>query len=522
MTGFYRRYLVVLFRFLPFALAFLRDRRRFLLFGGPRHLDESAHRTRAERIRDTMLELGPAFVKVGQVLSTRPDIVPPVYADEFGTLQDEIPEDAGGDPRGIVEAELGDELDLGTLEPVAGGSLAFVYTVRYRGERIALKVRRPDVKEQIDRDLRVVKGLIPLVSLFADERQQYSLENAAQDFEEIIADELDFERERSIMAEVRENVADNDGVVVPAVYHELSSERVLAMEYRTGRKISDDDAFDDLDVGPHEMAERIAKVYLRMGLVHGVFHADPHPGNLSVTDDGRLLIYDFGMSERLAPTVQEDIVSLYRALVRQDVDGLVDALIALDVLEVGVDRAEVGRVLELVIENLEGRREVTWRAIVTELTTMLQDFPFRIPPDVMLLIRVGTVAEGVCRQLDPEFDFLAVIRSFLVEQGFIETEFQAVLEDTWTDLRRSLPALARAPYRVDRTMHRLERGELVVRTEPVDGAAGTDRGLGYAVLGGALLVSAALLTFHSQPYEVPVAVLAALFALAYLATIWRT
>ncbi|MFC4408329.1 ABC1 kinase family protein [Haloarchaeobius iranensis] len=521
MTGFYRRYLVVLFRFLPFALAFLRDRRRFLLFGGPRRLEESVHRARAERIRDTMLQLGPAFVKVGQVLSTRPDIVPPVYADEFGTLQDEIPEDAGGDPRHVVEAELGDELDLETLEPVAGGSLAFVYTVRYRGERIALKVRRPDVKAQIDRDLRVVKGLVPLVSLFADERQQYSLENAAEDFEEIIADELDFDRERSIMAEVRDNLEGNDDVVVPAAYHELSSERLLAMEYRTGRKISDDDAFDGLDVGPHEMAERVAKIYLRMGLVHGVFHADPHPGNLAVTDEGRLLIFDFGMSERLAPTVQEDIVSLYRALVRRDVDGLVDALIALDVLEVGVDRAEVGRVLELVIENLEGRREVTWRAIVTELTTMLQDFPFRIPPDVMLLIRVGTVGEGVCRQLDPEFDFLAVIRSFLVEQGLIETEFQALLEDTWTDLRRSLPALARTPYRVDRTMHRLERGELVVRTEPVDGAAGTDARIGYAVLAGALVVAAALLTFHRQPYEVPVAVLAVVFSLAYLGTSWR-
>ncbi|WP_256300761.1 ABC1 kinase family protein [Haloarchaeobius salinus] len=519
MTGFYRRYVAVLLRFLPFALAFLRDRRRFLLFGGPRRLEERVHRDRAERLRDTMLDLGPAFVKVGQVLSTRPDIVPPIYADEFRTLQDEIPEDAGGDPRAVVEAELGADIDLATLEPVAGGSLAFVYTVRYRGERIALKVRRPDVKEQIDRDLRVVRRIIPLVSLFANERQRYSLENAAQDFEEIIADELDFNRERSIMAEVRENLADEDDVVVPAVHHELSSERLLAMEYRTGRKITDDGAFDGLDVTPHEMASRIATVYLKMGLVDGVFHADPHPGNLAVTDDGGLLIYDFGMSERLAPTVQEDIVSLYRALVRQDVDALVDALIALDVLEVGVDRAEVGRVLDLVIENLEGRHEVTWRAIVTELTTMLQDFPFRIPPDVMLLIRVGTVGEGVCRQLDPEFDFLAVIRSFLVEQGFIETEFQALLDDTWTDLRRSLPALARAPYRVERTMSRLERGELVVRTEPVDG--GTDRALGYAVLGGSLAVAASLLAFHSQPYEIPVAVLAGVFCLLYLHRVRR-
>jgi predicted unusual protein kinase regulating ubiquinone biosynthesis (AarF/ABC1/UbiB family) len=141
MTGLFRRYLVVLLRFLPFALAFLRDRRRFILFGSPRRLAEETHRRRAERIRDTMLELGPAFIKVGQVLSTRPDIVPPVYADVFGSLQDEVPEDAGGDPKQVVDDELGDELDRSTLEPIAGGSLAYVYTAKYRNERIALKVR---------------------------------------------------------------------------------------------------------------------------------------------------------------------------------------------------------------------------------------------------------------------------------------------------------------------------------------------------------------------------------------------
>jgi len=516
MNGLVRRYLVVFFRFLPFALAFLRDRRRFILFGSRRQVPAEKHRQRAEQIRDTMLELGPAFIKVGQVLSTRPDIVPPVYADVFGTLQDEVPEDAGGDPKHIIDEELGDELDQSTLEPIAGGSLAYVYTADYRNERIALKVRRPGLKPVIRRDLRVVRGLIPLITLFASERQQYSIENAADDFADIIINELDFAREGTIMADIRENFADDDRVVIPDTYEDLCSERVLAMEYLTGRKITDDSAFDGIDVTQHEMATRIINVYLEMGLVDGVFHADPHPGNLAVTDDGRLLLFDFGMSERLPPTVQEDIIALYRALVRRDVDDLVDSLIALDVLEPHVNRAEVGRVLELVIENLEGRSEITWRMIITELTTMLRDFPFRIPPDVMLLIRVGTVGEGVCRQLDPEFDFLAAVRSFLVEQGLIESELDAIIEETWADVRRSLPALARVPSRVDRTLYRLERGELVVRTEPVDGHRTGEQNLGYAVVAGALIVAAAILTFHDRPYEIPVLAIAAGFLLVYL------
>lgn len=514
MSGYYRRYLLVLLKFLPFAVALLRDRRRFLLFGPRRTVAEETHQRRAERMAETMLELGPAFIKVGQVLSTRPDIVPPTYAEAFGTLQDEVPEDTGGDPKTVLREELGADLDLSTLEPIAGGSLAFVYTVRHDGDRIALKVRRPAVKSQVKRDLRVIRGLIPLISLVANERQQYSIKNAADDFEEIILDELDYERELAVMAEIQENFADDDRVVIPDVYEELSSERVLAMEYCTGRKVTDDDAFDHVDITPHEMATRITKVYLEMGLVDGVFHADPHPGNLAVTDTGKLLLFDFGMSDRLSTSVREDIVGLYRALVRRDVDALVDALIALDVLEGHVNRAEVRRVLELVIENLEGRSEITWRGIITELTSNLRDFPFRIPPDVMLLIRVGTVGEGVCRQLDPEFDFLVAVQSFLVEQGLIETEIEALFEETWKDVQRSAPVLARLPARLDRTFQQLDRGELVVRTDPVE--AGGDENLGFAVLAGALAVAAAILAFHEQLYEIPVSVLAVTFLFVYL------
>ncbi len=516
MIGLVRRYLLVVLRFLPFAVSFLRDRRRFLLFGPARQVSEQSHRRRAERIRDTMVALGPAFVKIGQVLSTRPDIVPPTYADVFGTLQDEIPEDVGGDPRTVLEAELGDELDLSTLERVAGGSLAFVYTVAYGDERIALKVRRPGLKPLIERDLRVIRGLLPLVTPFLDERQRYSVRNVADDFEEVIIDELDFARERAIMDDIRTNFADDDRVVIPAGYEELSSERVLAMEYLTGRKVTDDDAFDGVDVGPHEMATWITEIYLEMGLVDGVFHADPHPGNLAVTEDGRLLIFDFGMSERLPATTQDDIVDLYRALVQRDTDGLVDALIALDVLERGVDRAEVRRVLELVIENLAGRSEVTWRTIITELITSLREFPFRIPPDVMLLVRVGTVGEGVCRQLDPEFDFLAAVRTFLLEQGLIESELAAMVEDSLADARQSVPAMARLPTRLDRTLDQLERGELTVRTEPPADRGAGDPALGYAVLAGGSAVAAAVLTIGAPGYAAPVGGSAAVFLLAYL------
>ncbi|ELY44587.1 ABC1 kinase family protein [Natronorubrum sulfidifaciens] len=502
MKGYYLRYLQVLVQFAPIAVALVRDRRRFLLFGPSRRVSAETHRQRADRLTGTMLELGPAFIKVGQVLSTRPDIVPPTYVEALSTLQDEVPEDAGGDPLAVVEAELGDELDLETLEPVAGGSLAFVYTAVYDGDRIALKVRRPGLVPVIERDLRVVRGLVPLLSLVADEHQQYSIENLADDFENIILEELDFEREASIMAEIEDNLADTERVVVPSTYDELCSDRVVAMEYVEGTKITDDRALAEVGIEPTEMATLIARTYLRMGLVDGVFQADPHPGNLAVTDAGRLVIYDYGMSQRLTPQEQADLTSLYRTLVRRDVDGLLNTLIALEILAPTVDRAAVRQILELVIENLEGRSVITWRAIITELFAMLHEFPFRIPPNVMLLMRAGTVGEGVCRSLDPEFDFLGVTRSFLVDHGFIESEFEALLADVRTDLRESAPVLARAPARFDTVFGQLERGELVVRTDPIEPTRGGDPAVGYAVVAGALLVTSAILTFHELPLEV--------------------
>ncbi|AXR78739.1 ABC1 kinase family protein [Natrarchaeobaculum sulfurireducens] len=514
MMGFYRRYLAVVVTFLPFAWAFLRDARRFVLFGPSRSVSEAEHRRRATKLRDAMLELGPAFVKVGQVLSTRPDVVPPTYVEVLSTLQDEVPEDAGGDPLTVLEDELADGLDLETLEPVAGGSLAFVYTVEHDGERIALKVRRPGIQAIIERDLAVIRRIVPLIAIIAPERYEYSLKNVASDFETIILEELDFDREATMMREIRSNV-DESQVVVPAVYDELSSERVLAMEFVPGRKITDENALAAVERTPTEMATLLAKTYLQMGLVDGVFHADPHPGNLAVADDGRLIIYDFGMSRRLTEAEQDDLVDIYRALVMRDVDRLLDALIDLEVLERSVDRSEVRRVLELVIENLEGRSEITWRAIITELMQMLHDFPFRIPPNVMLLVRVGTVGEGVCRQLDPEFDFITVTREFLVEHGFIESELRELASEIRRDFQSSIPALARAPTRFDRVATQIERGELVVRTEPVEDDGAT-RAIGYAILSGALFVAASILVFYDQPYELLALAGGVLCALVYV------
>ena len=517
-AGFYRRYAEVLVALLPFAVAFLRDWRRFFLFGGPRALPDQVHRERARRLTETLLALGPAFIKAGQVLSTRPDLVPPIYAEALGTLQDEVPESEGADPVDVIRTELGDGvLDLDTLEPIAGGSLAFVYTADRTdsGERVAVKVRRPGIKEGIERDLRVIRRLVPVVSVFAPERHQYSLRNVADDFEEIILDELNFQREARMMERISANLANDERVHVPWADTEVSTERVLVMEYVEGVKITDAEVLDERGIDRPELASRVADVYLRMGLEDGVFHADPHPGNLAVDDEARLVIYDFGMCEELSAREQALIRDLYVSLTRRDVDGLIDALVALDVLEPTVDRREVKQVMELAIQSLAGQPQVTWRDIFAELTFSLRDFPFRIPPDVMLLIRVGTVGEGVCRSLDPEFDFLAAVRSHLVREGHVERELRSVLRESGEELLFSLPTLSRLPRRLDAALERIEQDELAVRThrEPeTPGSADT----GYAILAAGLFVTAGLVFPHSATGAAVAAGAGAIFLIGFI------
>lgn len=519
MVGFYRRFARILANFLPFVVAYLRDRRRFLLFGPPRQIAEETHRARATRLRETMLSLGPTFVKIGQVLSVRPDLVPEVYREELSELQDTVPEETTGDPREVLENEFeGDPFD--DVREVAGGSLAFVYRANYEGDDVAIKVRRPGLEPLIGTDLRVINWLLPAFVRFVPDQYEYSLRNLADDFERVIFEELDFARERRIMTEIREDFADDERVRIPAAFEAVSTERVLTMEYLDGVKITDTEELRARGYDPSEYAHRILTVYMEMGLVHGVYQADPHPGNLAVNEDGQLVIYDFGMSDRLDPEMQSTIIDLYRSVAANDVDMLMDALVDLNVLDPDADRTEVGRVLSLVMQELEGREGLTWRDIVAELGEMLYELPFRIPPSVMLLIRVGTVGEGVCRELDPEFDFIAEVRGYLREQGWLRRGFEELVEDRREQLADALEASIRLPEKVESLVEAAEATHENAAARREREARIRGRLVGQGVVVASLFVAAALLTAVDERYGL-VGFLAAAVAWALVARGWR-
>jgi len=420
----YWRFVLVTRRFLPLAWAYLRDRRRWLLFGGRRDVGPEMHRQRAEHLLDAILALGPTFIKLGQLLSTRPDLLPRVYVDVLSRLQDQVPPADWAEASGVLDDAVGgaDAYDGFDTEPVSGASLGQVYLAELDGQRVAVKVRRPGVESLVEADLRVIRWLLPLVKRFVGKSRSFSLTNLADEFDQVIHEEMDYEREARMLTEIRENLADNDRVRIPAVMHSHSTGSVLTMEYVEGTKVTDVDGLDSMDVDRHAVAETLQRAYLRMIVDDGVFHADPHPGNIAVQRDGTVVFYDFGMSGRVSGYIQDRIVEFYIAVADRDIDGILDALTAMGTLAPDADRETMGAVMELAIADARGEdiEEYRVRGIVERIENTIYEFPFRLPANLALVLRVATVVEGVCVTLDPDYDFIAVATAYLTEQGYRE------------------------------------------------------------------------------------------------------
>ncbi len=452
---------------LPFLVAALRDRRRFILFGRPRSIDRATQRRRAERLLDTLIELGPTFIKLGQLLSTRPDVLPPVYIEVLSRLQDDVPPAPWAKARAIVESDLGpidDRFDEIEATAISGASLGQVHRGTIDGESVAVKIRRPGVERLVAADLKVIRWTLTLVLPLVDDARAFSVRNLADEFAVTIRQEMDYQRERAMLEEIRANFADDDGVRIPTVREEYCTARVLTMEYVPGTKITDVETLEERGIDRTAVAERLQQAYFKMIVDDGVFHADPHPGNLAVQDDGTIVFYDFGMSGRVDAYLQGKIVEFYVAVANRDIDGILDVLIEVGTLSPEADREVMGEVMELAIEDARGREVEQYRIqrIITRIEDSIYEFPFRLPAELALILRVATVAEGVCVTLDPDYDFVAVASEYLVEEGYHEEGLRRYLVDRRDELVDAAESAVRLPPKLEDTLDRIERDDLAV------------------------------------------------------------
>ncbi|WP_408957021.1 ABC1 kinase family protein [Natrinema sp. 74] len=472
-------------------VAYARDRRRFLLFGRRRQVDTETHRHRAEVLLESLLTLGPTFIKLGQLLSTRPDVLPPAYIDVLSALQDEVPPAEWSKAKAVLKEELGpvdERFASFDSEPISGASLGQVYRARLErgadetdrggentatparadgegGREVAVKVRRPNIETLVRADLRVIEWSLPILLYFVDDARAFSLENLAEEFSKTIREEMDYEREAEMLTEIRENFAGDDRFLIPDVIESHSGPRVLTMEYIEGTKINDLEALERKGIDRTTVAENLERSYLQMIIEDGVFHADPHPGNLAVTDDGRIVFYDFGMSGRVDPFVQDKIVDFYVAVANQDIDGILDALIEIGTLSPDADRGVMAEVMEIAIQDARGEDVEQYRVnqIVGQIEDSIYVFPFRLPKNLALVLRVATVVEGVCVTLDEDFDFISVATDYLTEHGYREESIRQYLDETGRQLRRSGESLTRIAPKAERALDRLDRDDLYVR-----------------------------------------------------------
>ncbi|ELY93485.1 ABC transporter [Natrialba hulunbeirensis JCM 10989] len=486
---------------------------------------------------ESLLTLGPTFIKLGQLLSTRPDVLPPAYIDVLAALQDEVPPAEWDEARAIIEADLGpidEQFESFDTDAISGASLGQVYRAQLHSEavddreddvrEVAVKVRRPEIESLVEADLRVIRWSLPLLLFFVDESRAFSLENLADEFAKTIREEMDYEREAEMLETIRANFAGDDRYRIPTVIESHAGPRILTMEYIPGTKINDVEELESRGIDRSEVAENLQWAYMQMIMDDGVFHADPHPGNLAVTDEGRIVFYDFGMSGRVDDFVQEKIIDFYIAVANQDIDGILDALIEVGTLSPDADRGVMAEVMEIAIQDARGEDVEQYRInqIVGQIEDSIYVFPFRLPKNLALVLRVATVVEGVCVTLDENFDFIETATAYLTEQGYREETARQYAAETAQQLRHSAESLTRITPKAERTLDRLDRDDLYVRIgveDPDNVFAKLAKRLIYGMLLTMSLFSMGVLYALNAPWA---AIVAAVFSFFVGIQLYRT
>lgn len=415
------RLLGILRHVVPLTCSFLRDRRRFLLVGGPTRRTEAFHAARAARLLEGITRLGPGFVKLGQAFAGRADLLPEPYARTLKALTDRVPPAPFSRVAATLAAGLGrspDQVfDSFDMEPIAAGSLGQVYRARYQGRVVAVKVLRPGVRAILDRDVAIAGRVATWVATRFPNVHTRAACTVIAEFTRRVADEMDFAHEARNLLTVKANFAGNPRIRIPAVVTELSSERVLVMEFMEGRRI------DELEPGraygavrAETVVELLIELYLQMMLVDGVYHADPHPGNLLVADDGTLVLLDFGVVIAVDRDRRRQLLDTMIASARGDRAGTVAGLYAMGVVAPGADRAQIERLVEVLLTLAE--RRATTRERVDVLTAEIMDelyrWPVQLPGDLVYLARTASLIEGIGMRYDPYFNPITNTRPVLL------------------------------------------------------------------------------------------------------------
>ncbi len=383
---------------------------------GLTHWDTDRDITGPERLRKVFEDLGPSFIKLAQLLSSRPDLISESYANELKRLQDEVPPFAPEVARSIIENEI--KLPLTTAfrdfddDPIAAASIAQVHqAVLSDGTRVVVKVQRPQIRDVIETDIRIFRVIARLMSRYIPEANFFNPEGIVEEFARTVRKETDFTDEGRNACRFRRIFAETPEVMIPRIYPEFMTRNVLVMDRIDGVNIDDVSGIDRFGLNRQEVALNGVGAYFKQIFEHGFFHADPHPGNIFVTAEGQIAFCDFGQVGRVTETLREHIANLFMALLSKDFDRIVSEYIEMGIVSQDIDmdqfRSEFRTDLADFVEPLYGLtlKEINFAAYLNALTEIAARHRLRLPSELLLVNKAMMVLESIYSELDPNFDF---------------------------------------------------------------------------------------------------------------------
>ncbi len=497
------------------------DRLFSKLFMRDLNKQENIQRIRAKWFTGELIKLGSAFIKIGQLLSARPDLIPKTWINELSTLQDSVPQFPFETVENIIQTELQEKFkNIKNIEriPIGSASLAQVHkAVLVSDKSVVFKVQRPNLKILFNIDLDIMQQIAFLLQKNRNWSRGRDWVEIARECRKVLLRELDFNCEAQYAARFRQQFLDDPNIEIPEVIWDMSTERVLCLSYLKGTKISN---IDELQSQKHDLpkiAEIGAISYLKQLVNFGFFHADPHPGNLAISNSGKLIFYDFGMMGNISNNLQKRIGSMVKSAALRDASSLVTQLQEAGLISSEIDIGPVRRLVRLMLK--EALTPPFSPNIIDKLSgdlyELVYETPFQLPVDLIFVMRALSTFEGVGRMLDPSFNLVSVTKPYLI--SLMSSNNQSP-NDLFNQLGRQVGEIGSKavgiPKRIDDSLERLEQGDLQLQIRMGESDRQFKRmftaqkSLGHSILLGSLGISSALLVTKNSN----IAVLPLIFA----------
>ena len=449
-----------------------------------------------ERLRLMLQELGTTFIKFGQLLSSRPDWVGEKISEELSQLHDDNPPISFEEIKVIIESELGGNIEdifaEFSKEALATASIAQVHEAKLpTGEKVAVKVQKTNVQEIVETDLAIMRFIANESERFDTSFKHLNLPAIVHEFDRSIQKEMDFDNELMNIRHMNDNFKYNDKIIVPVTYQDYSTEKVLTMEYVEGVKLSEVIVGDDPKYNKILIADRIVRSYFQQIFVDGFFHADPHPGNIFITDDNAVCFIDFGMMGVLDEEFRQNLAELMIHFSDRNIDGLINQLIRMDILNEKTDINILKTDLNDLFAKYYGVELSRFNGIIEDLLFLMQKYDVKLPNEFVLMARGLSMVENLGLRLDPNIDVVAILKPFarkLMVQRYNPFKMANNAKNsffTFEHVLRSLPSL------ISKTIYKIEEGEVTVNIE-VKHISEIANQLSLAIIIAALLVGSSL------------------------------